>query len=124
MLTTKQKKYITENHGNFSLKKIAKTLNVDYHIIKEYVSSLPSRKTPISTPISFYLILIVIPFFIIIVSEGILRIVGYGNDYQEWISLDNNYEILNPDIASKYFNNIKNIPYSTESFLLKDKPKN
>lgn len=120
MLTTKQKKYITENHGNFSLKKIAKTLNVDYHIIKEYVSSLPSRKTPIS----FYLILIVIPFFIIIVSEGILRIVGYGNDYQEWISLDNNYEILNPDIASKYFNNIKNIPYSTESFLLKNKPKN
>ncbi len=36
---------------------------------------------------------------------------------------NNNYEILNPNITSKYFSGIKNLPYSTESFLFKEKPK-
>ncbi len=75
------------------------------------------------TPKWFYFILILIPIALIIFAEVFLRLINYGNEYTEWVSIDNKYEILNPDIAGKYFSGITNLPYSTESFLLKEKPK-
>lgn len=75
------------------------------------------------TPKWFYFILILIPIALIIFTEFFLRLFNYGNDYKEWVSINNKYEILNPDIADKYFSGIKRLPYSTESFLLKEKPK-
>jgi lysophospholipase L1-like esterase len=75
------------------------------------------------TPKWFYFILILFPIALLIIIEVSLRLFNYGNDYTEWVSIDNKYEILNPDIAGKYFSGITNLPYSTESFLLKEKPK-
>ncbi|MCB9248889.1 MAG: SGNH/GDSL hydrolase family protein [Ignavibacteriales bacterium] len=76
------------------------------------------------TPKWFYLVIILLPILLLIILEISLRFFNYGNDYKEWIDLTERFEILNPDIANKYFSNIENIPFSSESFLLKTKPEN
>ncbi len=76
------------------------------------------------SPLWFYLVLIILPFFLVIILEVSLRLFNYGDDFQEWINLTDRIEILNPDIAKKYFSNTNNLPFSSESFLLKEKPEN
>ncbi|MCB0752850.1 MAG: hypothetical protein KDC52_15370, partial [Ignavibacteriae bacterium] len=72
----------------------------------------------------FYWVIFILPILFLIFLEISLRFFNYGNDYKEWIDLTERFEILNPDIANKYFSNIENIPFSSESFLLKTKPEN
>lgn len=79
------------------------------------------RKKP---PVWFYLVLTILPFLLMFSAEISLRFFNYGETYMEWVSIDDNYEILSPNIAKKYFNGVNNIPFSTESFLLKQKPQN
>jgi len=79
------------------------------------------RKKP---PIWFYIVLTILPFLLLFSAEISLRFFNYGETYMEWVSIDDNYEILSPNIAKKYFNGMNDIPFSTESFLLKQKPQN
>lgn len=118
MLTNQQKNIILKNGKEKSAKKIAKSLNLKTDEVENFLATLPIDKTPFW----YYLVLFLLPFLFIIIAEFSLRIFNYGNDYKEWVSISNKYEILNPDIALKYFNGIKNIPFSTESFLLTEKP--
>lgn len=75
-------------------------------------------------PIWFYFILAIIPFVLITLLEVSLLVFGYGENPEEWIPLSDKIEILNPDISKRYFSGINNPPFSTESFLLKEKPEN
>lgn len=82
----------------------------------------PSQKT--KTPKWFYAVLILLPFVFIILLEFFLMFFDYGENPEEWISLSDKIEILNPDISKRYFSGINNPPFSTESFLLREKPEN
>lgn len=75
-------------------------------------------------PIYFYLILIAIPFLFFILLELGLRIFGYGYDLSMWMEIANGKLILNPDVARRYFSNIKNPPTSIEDSFDKIKDKN
>lgn len=91
--------------------------------VKNIINTKPLAK-PKNYPKWFYLILFLLPIFSLIIFELSLRIFNYGKNNREWISINDKFEILNPDISYRYFDNIKNIPFSTESFLLKEKPSN
>lgn len=118
MLTNQQKNIIIKIRGQKSAKKIAEYLNLNIEEVENFLSTLPIKKTPFW----YYFVIIFLPFLLILIVEFSLRAFNYGNDFEEWISLDNKYEILNPEISLKYFTGIKNIPFPTESFLLKEKP--
>ena len=119
MLTKIQKDIIRNSASNKTTSEIAKELKLSENEIEDFIAQL-NKKT---TPRWFYLILVLIPFAILIITEISLSLFNYGNDYKEWININSNYEILNPEIAEKYFSGLTNLPYSTESFLLKEKPK-
>jgi hypothetical protein len=120
MLTKKQKNIILKKRENISAKNIATKLNLDIKEVEDFLVSTPQNKSPYW----FYIVLTILPIILLLVLEISLRIFDYGQSYKEWISLNDKYEILNPDIANKYFSGINNIPFSTESFLLKNKPSN
>lgn len=64
-------------------------------------------------PFYFYIIAVSLPFIFIIVLEGGLRLFNYGQEIPQWVQYSDEYPntlILNPYIASRYFQNLKTIP--------------
>ena len=98
---------------------MAKQLNVSEAEVASFVISI---KGP--APKWFYIFLGVIPILFFILLEAGLRITNYGNDTQVWIDISKDMQILNPEIASRYFFTTKNLPFSVESFLYKQKKEN
>jgi lysophospholipase L1-like esterase len=120
MLNNNHKNIIQKKRKNNSAKIIAKKLHLDIKEVEGFLNSTPQNKSPYW----FYIVLTILPIVLLLVLEISLRIFDYGQSYKEWTSLNDKYEILHPDIANKYFSGINNIPFSTESFLLKNKPSN
>lgn len=98
---------------------MAKQLNVS---VEEVASFAKGIKTPV--PKWFYILLIVIPILFFILLELSLRIFKYGYDDQVWIDISQDTQILNPEISYRYFFTTKNLPFSVESFIYKDKKEN
>lgn len=76
------------------------------------------------SPLYFYLIMISIPFLFFIVLELCLRIFDYGYDLSMWEEVAEGKLMLNPDVARRYFSNVKNTPSSIEDVFDKVKDKN
>lgn len=72
-------------------------------------------------PLWFYIVLILIPVFIIVLLEISLRIFNYGKELPQWVPVDETRQILNPEIAYKYFYTTKNIPQSNQNLFTIDK---
>jgi tetratricopeptide (TPR) repeat protein len=68
------------------------------------------RKT--RSPFWFYLILCLIPILFFVLLEIILRIFNYGRNDDQWIKITETKQMLNPDIAGRYFFNTKDLPHS------------
>lgn len=62
-------------------------------------------------PFYFYLIAVVIPFFLLIILELVLRYFDYGKNLEQWIDAGNGKYMLNTEIAYRYFYNTNSIPY-------------
>ena len=72
-----------------------------------------SEKEKKKYPLYFYLIAFLIPVLFFIILEGALRISGYGEKIPLWIQPSekfSDYQMLNPDIARRYFQTLKKIP--------------
>ena len=67
------------------------------------------------TPFWFYFIIPAIPILFFILLEIALRVFGYGNDFTPWVKISKDQYVLNPDIAYKYFQNVKNAPVSNKN---------
>jgi len=65
-------------------------------------------------PYYYYIILILIPILFFVLLETALRIFNYGNNYKVWLKVSETKQILNPDVARRYFHNIKNPPSSIQ----------
>lgn len=76
-----------------------------------------------STPIIFYIILIVIPVLFFVLLESSLRLFHYGIDTRQWVQVTQNKLMLNSDIAHRYFYSINNVPYSNQDVFDKVKAK-
>lgn len=98
---------------------MAKQLNVPEEGIDSFLKSI---KTP--APKWFYILLIVIPVLFFVLVEAGLRIFNYGNDDRIWVDISQDMQILNPEIGYRYFFTTKNLPFSVESFVYKEKKEN
>jgi len=68
------------------------------------------RKT--KSPFWFYLILILIPVLFFVLLEIFLRVFNYGRNDDQWIKITETKQMLNPDIAGRYFFNTEDLPQS------------
>ncbi len=79
--------------------------------VKQNISNSQNEAKP--TPKWFYLIALLIPILFFILLELGLRIFSYGKDVPQWIQVDTEHYMLNPDIAYRYFYSTEGIPYSS-----------
>ncbi len=73
------------------------------------------------TPKWYFLILILIPILFFVLLETGLRIFNYGTDYNQWVEVSNKKYMLNPDVAKRYFYNVKRVPLSIQDLFDIDK---
>ena len=118
-LTEKQKQFISNNRKQLKAKEMARRLNVS---AKEVHLFLQEHKK--KTPFWFYILLISIPVLFFILLESGLRIFNYGRDERVWVDVSADMQILNPEVSYRYFFSTKNIPFSVESFIEKEKKEN
>ncbi len=76
------------------------------------------------TPRWFYLVLILIPVFIILLLELGLRVFDYGRVYDQWIPVGEGRLTLNPDIAFRYFYNTEKVPSANYNYFDEIKKEN
>ncbi|NWF88826.1 MAG: tetratricopeptide repeat protein [Ignavibacteriaceae bacterium] len=67
-----------------------------------------------STPKWFFVVLVFIPFAFFIALELSLRFFNYGQEIPQWIDARRGKYIINPEVASRYFYQVKNIPTTIE----------
>jgi len=105
-LTNKQKNYILKKKKKLSTKEMSKKLNVPVNEVDQFISTIKEKKYP------FYynLILLRIPILVLVLLETGLRYFDYGKDYSQWLKVDDKKMVLNPEIAFRYFYNIKSVP--------------
>ncbi len=109
-LTNKQKNYIRKKYKKQTAKSIADTLKVSTGEVEEFIKSISaSRPKPF-----FYLVLLLIPVLFFVLLETGLRISGYGTDTRMWVELSNGKLGLNPEVARRYFYNVKEVPQSIQ----------
>jgi tetratricopeptide (TPR) repeat protein len=70
------------------------------------------KERKVKSPSWFYLIIIIIPILFFTILEIGLRISNYGRNDEQWISITETKQMLNPDIGGRYFFNTKNFPQS------------
>ena len=118
-LSEKNKKLITEKKGKLSAEEIAKELNIDKQLVEEFM--IDSRK---KTPRWFYLILVLLPVFILLLLELSLRLFNYGRIYDQWIPAEQGKLTLNPEIAFRYFYNTERVPSANNNYFDEIKKEN
>lgn len=64
------------------------------------------------SPLWFYLVLILIPVLFFVLLEIFLRVITYGRNTEQWIKVTETKQMLNPDVAARYFFNTKDLPQS------------
>ena len=62
----------------------------------------------------FYLVIILIPIVFIVLLELSLRLFNYGKEIPQWVDASRDKYIINPEVAYRYFNQVKNIPTTIE----------
>lgn len=118
-LSEKQQEFIKKKFKSLSVKQMAKQLNVPEADVRVFTKGI---KTPV--PKWFYLSFIIIPILFFVLLEVCLSIFNYGRDNRIWVDISSDMQILNPEIASRYFYTTKNLPFSVESFIYKEKKVN
>jgi len=68
------------------------------------------RKT--KSPFWFYLILVLIPVVFFLLLEIFLRVINYGRNNDQWIKITETKQMLNPDVAGRYFFSTEDLPQS------------
>jgi len=118
-LTEKQKQFILKNRQHLKAKEMAKRINVSTKEVHLFLKENKQR-----TPFWFYILLVSIPVIFFILLEAGLGIFNYGRDERVWVDVSEDVQILNPDVSYRYFFSTKNIPFSVESFIEKEKKEN
>jgi len=118
-LTDKQIQFILRNRRQFKAKEIAKRLNISTKEVHLFLKENKER-----TPLWFYILLVSIPVIFFLLLEAGLRLFNYGHDNRVWVDISQNMQILNPEVSYRYFFTTRNVPFSVESFIEKEKKEN
>ena len=81
---------------------------------------IEKKKQP---PKWFFIVLILIPIIFFVLLELSLRLFSYGKDLPQWVDTNKGKYIINPDVAFRYFNQVKNIPTTIEDVFDQQKKK-
>ena len=125
-LSKKQKRFITTNYKNFSLKQLAAKTGAVSGEIKGYVDTLNYEISPLKKRI-FTIVLLLVPVLFFIVLEGGLRIFHYGEDTSLFKSAAgeySQYNYINRWVGGRYFNQSAGVPDPPNDIFLKHKPEN
>ena len=71
----------------------------------------------------FFIVLILIPIIFFVLLELSLKLFSYGKDLPQWVDTNKGKYIINPDVAFRYFNQVKNIPTTIEDVFDQQKKK-
>ncbi len=89
-----------------------------------------SKSAPPASPrrsatrrIAFRVIAGLLPFVLLLLLEGLLRVVGYGQDYALFIDAPDHpgYRMMNPNVSEKYFATPENATLGNQELFLADK---
>ncbi len=85
-------------------------------------SSSTTRRSP-ARRIAFRVIALLLPFVLLLLVEGLLRIVDYGRDYALFIDAPDHpgYRMMNPNASEKYFATPENATLGNQELFLADK---
>ncbi len=82
------------------------------------------KRSSKKTPRGFYVVLILLPVFIVILLEFSLRLFNYGRTYDQWIAAGDGRLTLNPEIAFRYFYNTDRVPSANHNYFDEIKKEN
>jgi hypothetical protein len=92
-----------------SINQLSKKYNLPRSEVKKVIDA--SRKKP---PKWFYAVSVLLPIFFLVILEIILRIVQYGNHYDQWIDVGEGKYVINSIIGKKYFSSSDFNPSASE----------
>ncbi|MGD1890289.1 MAG: hypothetical protein ACFB15_06795 [Cyclobacteriaceae bacterium] len=74
----------------------------------------------------FKIIAVLLPFLLLLLLEGVFRLIGYGNDYPLFVTseTDVDYWVMNPQVSEKYFSQNANATVGYQEPFLKSKDDN
>lgn len=75
------------------------------------------------TPKWFFIVMILIPIIFFVLLELSLRLFNYGKEIPQWVDANRGKYLINPDVAYRYFNQVKNIPTTIEDVFDQQKKK-
>jgi len=104
----KKKTYNQKNKVKHSDEDISKELKLTVDL----VNNKPSASAVQRSPFYFYIILVLIPILFFVILELGLRLFSYGQDIPMWVTAEEGELMLNPVVAGRYFNTVKNVPSS------------
>lgn len=110
-LSDKHKKLINEKKDKLPSDVIAKELNLEKHLVEDFI-----RQSTRKTPRWFYLVLFLVPVILILLLESGLRLLNYGQNYEQWIPAGEGRLTLNPEIAFRYFYNNDRMPSANYNY--------
>jgi len=105
-LTEKQKNYIEAHYRTKSSKEIAKNLNVQSALVRDYIGNTLFKKQGRGRHFLFAVVLVILPLFILLVLELFLRIANYGGDLSLVLTrkIDGHkFYQINKHVARRYF---------------------
>jgi hypothetical protein len=98
-----------------------------YHACKMNKPKVVKKNKAPNQNLVFKLITLIIPVFILIVFEGVLRVTGYGDNLSLFIKNPTQgyekYMMVNPEVGKKYFQKFENTAPANDIFLI-EKPEN
>lgn len=124
-LSTKQKKYITEQSEKVSAQIIAQKLNLTETEVQDFIATIPTSSVTPNRNRLFTILAVSIPFLFFIFLELGLRIGNYKGDLSLFVfpdDLKGEYGFPNQDYAKRYFFNTKVIPNPSRDPFLTHKP--
>jgi lysophospholipase L1-like esterase len=92
------KEQILADKDKLSINHISKKYNLPRSEVK-YIIAVSGKKAPKW----FYAVLVLLPIIFLVVLEIFLRMVNYGNNYDQWVDVGEGKYVINSGIGKKYF---------------------
>ena len=92
------KRQIISDKDKLSIIQISKKYNLSRSEVKNIIHT-SERKTPKL----FYAVSVLLPVIFLVLLEIFLRIINYGYNFDQWVSIGEGKYMINPNIGRKYF---------------------
>ncbi len=92
------RKQILADKDQFSLSQISKKYDIPRSEIKNIINASEKK-----VPKWFYAVVVMLPIIFVILLEIFLRLINYGYNFEQWVTIGEGKYMINPNIGKKYF---------------------